>query len=77
MNGYILLKTKIQTIYFQTIEDELGIAYTTKKDNIRTTIAEAEDILLNREIPYKEVLKVKFEDVDLEIPLKELENYII
>ena len=49
----------------------------TKKDNVRITIAEAEDILLDREIPYKEVLKVKFEDIDLEIPLNEYENYII
>lgn len=77
MNHHILLKTKIQAIYFQTTKDELGIAHATKKDNVRITIAEAEDILLDREIPYKEVLKVKFEDIDLEIPLNEYENYII
>ena len=77
MKHHILLKTKIQAIYFQTTTDELGIAHATKKDNVRITIAEAEDILLDREITYKEVLKVKFEDIDLEIPLNEYENYII
>ena len=30
MNNHILLKTKIQAIYFQTNKDELGIAHATK-----------------------------------------------
>ena len=31
MNHNILLKTKIQAIYFQTTKDELGIVHATKK----------------------------------------------
>ena len=77
MNNHILIRTKIQAIYYQTEKDELGIAHATKKDNVRITIAESEDILLDRKIEFKEVLKVKFEDIDLEIPLNEYENYII
>ena len=77
MNNHILLKTKIQAIYYQTEKNELGISHATKKNNVRITIAESEDILLDRGIKFKEVLKVKFEDIDLEIPLNEYENYII
>ena len=71
----ILLKVKVQAIYFQTNEDELGISYATSDKRI--TIAEAENILLDRDIHYKEVLKVKYEFIELEIPLSNLENYII
>ena len=71
----ILLKVKVQSIYYQTKEDELGISHATSDKRI--TIAEAEDILLDREIEYKEVLKVKYEFVELEIPLEEYENYIV
>ena len=72
---HILLKVKVQAIYFQTNEDELGISYATSDKRI--TIAEAENILLDRDIHYKEVLKVKYEFIELEIPLSNLENYII
>lgn len=71
----ILLKVKVQSIYYQTRKDDLGITYATSDKRI--TIAESEDILLNREIEYKEVLKVKYEYIELELPLKELENYIV
>ena len=72
---HILLKVKVQAIYYQTKEDELGISYATSDKRI--TIAEAENILLDRDIHYKEVLKVKYEFIELEIPLSNLENYII
>lgn len=72
---YILLKVKVQSIYFQTPKDDLGITHSTSEKRI--TIAEAEDILLDREIEFKEVLRVKYEHVDLEVPLKDFENYII
>lgn len=70
----ILLKVKVQSIYHQTRTDELGISYATSEKRI--TIAEAEDILLDRKIEYKEVLKVKYEFIEIEIPLKDFENYI-
>ena len=72
---HILLKVKVQVIYFQTRKDELGISHATSDKRI--TIVEATDILLDREIEYEEVLKVKYEFIELEIPLTNLENYII
>ena len=72
---HVLLKVKVQVIYFQTRKDELGISHATSDKRI--TIDEAEEILINREVEFKEVLKVKYEFVDLEIPLKDYENYII
>lgn len=71
----IVLKVKIQAIYFQTPKNELGISHATSDKRI--TIIEAEDILLNRGIEYDEILKVKYEDLEIEIPLNEYENYII
>ena len=70
----IEIKAKVQNIYYQTDTDELGIARATSDKRI--TIAEAEDILIDREIFYKEVLKVKIEYIELEIPLNDLENFI-
>ena len=72
---HILLKVKVQSIYYQTRKDDLGISYATSDKRI--TISEAEDILLDRNIEFKEVLKVKYEFIELEIPLNEFENYII
>lgn len=70
----IEIKAKVQNIYYQTDSDELGIARATSDKRI--TVAEAEDILIDREILYKEVLKVKIEYIDLQIPLNKLEDYI-
>ena len=75
MDQHILLNVKVQAIYFQTDTDELGITYATSEKRI--TVAESADILLDRQIRYKEVLKVKYEFIELEIPLNDLENYII
>ena len=75
MDQHILLNVKVQAIYYQTDTDELGITYATSDKRI--TVAESSDILLERQIRYKEVLKVKYEFIELEIPLNDLENYII
>lgn len=72
---HISLKVKVQSIYYRTRNDDLGISYATSDKRI--TISEAEDILLDRNIEFKEVLKVKYEFIELEIPLNEFENYII
>ena len=72
---HILLKVKVQSIYYQTDKDELGKSYATSEKRI--TVSEAESILLDRDIHYKEVLKVKYEFIELEIPLTDLDNYII
>jgi len=73
----VYIKAKIQNIYYQTPQDDLGIARATKEDNVKITLAEAQDILLDREIEYKEVLRVKNEWHHLEIPINELEDYIV
>lgn len=75
MDQHILLNVKVQAIYYQTYQDELGITYATSEKRI--TVAESADILLDRQIRFKEVLKVKYEFIELEIPLNDLENYII
>ena len=75
MDQHIQLNVKVQAIYYQTDQDELGITYATSEKRI--TVAESADILLDRKIRYKEVLKVKYEFIELEIPLNDLENYII
>lgn len=71
----ILLKVKVQIIYYQTHKEELGKSYATS--NKRITVSEAESILEDRDVQYKEVLKVKYEYIELDVPLNELENYII
>ena len=75
MDQHILLNVKVQAIYYQTDQDELGITYATSDKRI--TVAESVDILLDRQIRYKEVLKVKYEFIELVIPLNELESYIV
>ena len=75
MKDTILLKVKVQVIYFQTKKDDLGISYATSDKRI--TIDEATDILLDREIEHKEVLKVKYEFVELEVPLSNFKDYLV
>lgn len=70
----VIVKVKTQVIYFQTQQDELGITYATSDKRI--TIAEAEEILIDRQIQFKEILKVKYEFQELEIPVNEYEKYI-
>ena len=38
MDQYILLNVKVQAIYYQTEEDELGISYATSNKRIKTKI---------------------------------------
>ena len=71
----ILLQVKVQAIYYQTDLDDLGISYATSDKRI--TIIESENILADREIDFKEVLKVKYEFIEMEIPLHDLESYLI
>lgn len=71
----ILLKVKVQTIYYQTRNDDLGISHATSEKRI--TIDEAQDILTERQIEFKEVLKVKYEFVELDLPLEVFENNIL
>jgi len=71
----IILQVKVQAIYYRTDQDDLGISYATSEKRI--TISESENILLDRDIHYKEVLKVKYEYIKMEIPLYDLESYLV
>ena len=74
-SDHVKFRVKVQVIYFQTRDEELGKVYATSPKRI--TISESEQILEEREIGFDEVLKTKYEDRDIEIPLDEFENYII
>lgn len=71
----ILLNVRVQSIYFQTLLNDLGIEYATSEKRI--TIDEAKDILIDRGVQYQEILKVKYEYIELDIPLNKLEEYIV
>ena len=71
----IALKVKVQTIYYRTDDDELGKEFTTS--DRRVTISHAEKILANMDIRYKEILKVKYEFVEMEIPFSDFKKYIV
>lgn len=68
-------KNKVQAIYYQTTKDELGIELATSPKRI--TLNEAKEILNQRNLEYDEVLRVKYEYVNVKIPTEEFKNYII
>lgn len=69
------LKARVQKIYYQTSGDELGFEIATKDTKI--SMAEAENILAARNIDCKEVLKVKYEYVLLEISPEDIKTYLV
>ena len=69
----IKLSVKVQVIYFQTDHQELGLSYATAEKRI--TIKDAEKILLDRDIDYKEILKVKYERITIILPLNDFIDY--
>jgi len=71
----ITIKARVQNIYYQDENNYLGIARTTT-DKQKLTQAEARDVLIDREIPYKDILKVKIEYIELELPVDKVEEYI-
>lgn len=75
MSQTITIKARVQNIYYQDENNYLGIARTTT-DKQKLTQAEARDVLIDREIPYKDILKVKIEYIELEIPVEKVEEYI-
>ena len=72
----VFLKTKIQSIYYLMKDDELGISYESTNEK-RLSMLEAEQLLKDRGIDFQEVLKVRYEDVEIEIPIHDLNSYII
>ena len=75
MEETIFIKARVQNIYYQDENNYLGIARaTTEKQKL--TQAEAFDILVDREVKFIDILKVKIEYIDLEIPVSKIEEYI-
>lgn len=68
------IKTKVQLITYESHDGSLGKLYTTSDKRI--SIPEARGILDSRSIEYKELLKVKYENVELEIPESQFESLI-
>lgn len=71
----IELQTRVQNIYYQKPDDELGISPATSDKRI--SIAEARQILADRNIDFSDILKVKYETINIELPLDELQNVTI
>lgn len=75
MEETIFIKTRVQNIYYQDENNYLGIARaTTEKQKL--TQAEAFDILVDREIKFLDILKVKIEYIELDIPVSKIEEYL-
>lgn len=70
----ISLPVKLQKIYFENENSELGTHYTTSTE--RLTIKQAEEILDAKEIEYKSVFQVRKETVDIELTETQLHQLI-
>lgn len=75
MASTITPRVKVQTIFYERHDGELGKEYATADK--RLTREEASDILDQRNIEHKDVLQQKYEWLNLELPLSELKNYIV
>lgn len=73
-NKKINLDVKLQNIYYEDLEGELGLFYTDKKDRI--TINEAKEILTTNHIDFQSVFKVRKETMTIELTIDQLNNLI-
>ena len=71
----ITLNPRVQVIYYETQDGQLGKAYATSEKRI--SLDEAETLLNEREIEFAELLKVKYEVINVTLAVEEFENYII
>ena len=71
----INLNPRIQVVYYLTDDDELGKEFATSEKRI--SLDEAESLLNHREVEFKELLKVKYEVIEIELTVEEFKNYII
>ena len=71
----INLNPRLQVLYYLTQDDELGKEFATSEKRI--SLEEAESLLNHREVEFKELLKVKYEVIEIELTVEEFKNYII
>ena len=65
----INLNPRLQVLYYLTEDDELGKEYATSEKRI--SLDEAEFLLINREVEFKELLKVKYEVIEIELTVEQ------
>lgn len=70
----INLNPRLQVIYYLTDGEELGKEYATSEKRI--SLDEAEFLLINREVEFKELLKVKYEVIEIELTVEQFKKYI-
>ena len=71
----ILIKAKVQLITYETPSGNLSQQYATSEKRI--SFSDAREILLERDIEFKEILKVKYENVQFNIPVTQFEQNLI
>ncbi len=70
----MLIKVKVQSIYYETPDTQLGIFY---YNSGRLTQKQAHDILLENDIEFEAVLKVQADEITLEMTPDELNEFKI
>ena len=70
----INLNPRLQVIYYLTQDDELGKEFATSEKRI--SLDEAEFLLINREVEFKELLKVKYEVIEIKLTVEQFKKYI-
>lgn len=71
----LIFKVRVQTIYYQTENGTLGKEYVTSSK--RVSLDEANELLNVREVDFMEILKVKYENVDISMTTQEFEETIL
>lgn len=71
----ILIKAKVQLITYETPSGDLAQQYATSEKRI--SFSDAREILLERDIEFKEILKVKYENIQLDMTLQQFESNLI
>ena len=70
----INLNPRLQVLYYLTQDDELGKEFATSEKRI--SLDEAEFLLNHREVEFKELLKVKYEVIEIELTVEQFKKYI-
>ncbi|HSH51879.1 MAG TPA: hypothetical protein VK982_09185 [Bacteroidales bacterium] len=73
MSAKMDIPVKLQNIYFETVEKELGIFHTNQKERISKD--EAAEILQENGVEFESIFQVRKEDVVIQLTMEELENF--
>jgi len=63
---------KLQNIYFETVDNELGVFHTNEKDRISKY--QASEILEKNGIEFESIFQVRKEDVIIQLSIEQLEE---